>query len=232
MDIETALSHFDQIPKNHGVPIPKPKIPVITPAPKPDAKKMQVDQQPTNRKIIRDYVVKKTPVKAKSATQAVEQPAQVNDAHYDQEIQAENKMEKPIAVEVPETKPAESDSAAASNIEEDVPVNDDEIAGKIAAFEKELALVCPIYKVNVLTEEKTAAGKIFYTCISEKCNFISWGKPYHIECGRYKNPFLVEVPDSAGQLILKCPRATCQYRQALTPGAVKMVRKRIVRRKV
>jgi hypothetical protein len=153
---------------------------------------------------------------------AAEQKPQINKTHFDREI----------PVDVPDTKSNASDSAAASSIEEDVPVNDDEIAGKIAAFEKELALVCPICKTNVLEEKKTAAGKIFYSCNSAKCNFISWGKPHHIECARCKNPFLVEATDSAGVLILKCPRATCQYRQALTPGAVKMVRKRIVRRKV
>ena len=258
IDIETALSRFDQTLKNHGVPIPKAKIPVIAPAPKIDVKEIKTDQQPTNRRIIRDYVVKDAPVKNKSATPAeaatplpqgssaisgkevkkeekvekaspaVEQKAQINDEHVDQDIRVESKN----TVDSPKIKPTESDSASASNIEEDVPVNDDDIAGRIAAFEKELALVCPICKVNVLTEKKTAAGKIFYTCSSEKCNFISWGKPHHIECARCKNPFLVEITDSTGQLILKCPRATCQYRQSLTPGAVKMVRKRIVRRKV
>jgi hypothetical protein len=117
---------------------------------------------------------------------------------------------------------------------ESVPI-DDEVARKIAAFEKELALVCPICKTGILKEQSTAAGKIFYSCETEKCNFISWGRPHNIPCARCKNPFLVEVSDAAGQTILRCPRATCQHRQALNAGVgvgggVKVVRKRLVRR--
>ena len=114
---------------------------------------------------------------------------------------------------------------------EGIPV-DDEVAKKIAAFEKELALVCPICKTGILQENSTAAGKIYYACASDKCNFISWGRPHNISCARCKNPFLVEVTDAAGQTILRCPRATCQHRQALNaaPGGVKVVRKRLVRR--
>lgn len=109
--------------------------------------------------------------------------------------------------------------------------NDEEIANKIAAFEKELALVCPVCKTGILQEKTTAAGKVYYACQSKNCNFISWGKPHYISCARCKNPFLVEVTDSAGQTILRCPRATCQHRQALNPKGVKVVRKRVVRRK-
>jgi len=49
---------------------------------------------------------------------------------------------------------------------------------------------------------------------------------------------MVEVADSEGNMILKCPRATCQHRQALTAappatgGVKKVIRKRLVRRKV
>lgn len=108
---------------------------------------------------------------------------------------------------------------------------DDEIANKIAAFENELALVCPVCKTGVLQEKATAAGKVFYACESKNCNFISWGKPHNIPCARCKNPFLVEITDAAGQTILRCPRATCQHRQALKPQGVKVVRRRVVRRK-
>ncbi|HVO66876.1 MAG TPA: hypothetical protein VMT12_10370 [Syntrophales bacterium] len=110
-------------------------------------------------------------------------------------------------------------------------VQDDDIAKKIAAFEKDLALTCPICRENVLKEQPTAAGKIYYSCPSNDCNFISWGKPHLIECKRCKNPFLVEATDKSGQAILKCPRATCQHRQGLSPKRVKVVRKRLVRRK-
>lgn len=83
------------------------------------------------------------------------------------------------------------------------------IANKIAAFEKDLALTCPIFRENVLKEQSTAAGKIYYSCPSNDCNFISWGKQHLIECKRCKNPFLVEATDKSGQIIMKCPRATC-----------------------
>jgi hypothetical protein len=109
--------------------------------------------------------------------------------------------------------------------------DDDLIADKIAAFEKDLSFTCPICKTNVLMEQSTGAGKKYYTCPSGSCNFISWGKPHHVECRRCKNPFLIEVPDASGEMILKCPRATCQHRQSLNPNLVKVVRKRVVRRK-
>jgi len=35
IDLESALSRFDQTLQKHGVPLPKPKIPVIAPPPKP-----------------------------------------------------------------------------------------------------------------------------------------------------------------------------------------------------
>jgi ssDNA-binding Zn-finger/Zn-ribbon topoisomerase 1 len=108
---------------------------------------------------------------------------------------------------------------------------DDSIADQIAAFEKDLSLTCPICRESVLKEQSTATGKIYYTCPHDSCNFISWGKPHHIECGRCKNPFLIEVTDISGEAILKCPRATCQHRQNLSPQRVKVVRKRLVRRR-
>jgi hypothetical protein len=113
---------------------------------------------------------------------------------------------------------------------EDTTVSDNVIADRIAAFESNLAMKCPLCRVNTLREYTTAAGKVYYTCPSESCNFISWGKPHHTECGRCKNPFLVEVTDAAGKIILKCPRATCHHRQDLNT-ARKLVRKRLVRRR-
>ena len=114
--------------------------------------------------------------------------------------------------------------------QENTIITDDTIAEKIAAFESNLALTCPICRISTLNEQTTAAGKVYYTCPSEGCNFISWGKPHHIECRRCKNPFLVEVTDATGKTILKCPRATCQYHQDLNPTR-KLVRKRLVRRR-
>jgi hypothetical protein len=111
------------------------------------------------------------------------------------------------------------------------PTDDDAIADKIAAFEKDLSSTCPICKTNMLTEQSTVAGKKYYTCASGRCNFISWGKPHHVECSRCKNPFLIEVSEASGAMILKCPRAMCQHRQSLNPKLMKVVRKRVARRK-
>ena len=121
----------------------------------------------------------------------------------------------------------EEDASADDGDQEEGPIDDDAVADKIAAFEKDLSFTCPICKTNVLTEQSTGAGKKYYTCPSGSCNFISWGKPHHVECRRCKNPFLIEASDASGEIILKCPRATCQHRQSLNPKLVKVVRKRV-----
>jgi hypothetical protein len=266
-DISSAVSRFDQTLAMQGVPLPKPKIPVITLQPPPaSAVKKEEEPQPTNRRIFRDYVVTDTSPKPKTEPlrPAAEVPRMPEGAERRQEdavrvtaeiapqsapVDKEPPLSEASKVSTTEKKPVAVEPASAldqsarsaqeieqpQSPEKEDTVDDDEIAARVAAFEKDLALVCPICKTNVLTEKQTAAGKVFYSCTAGNCNFISWGRPHHIACPRCKNPFLVEVTDSAGQLILKCPRATCQYRQALTPAAgagVKVVRKRLVRRKV
>ena len=98
--------------------------------------------------------------------------------------------------------------------EPDTPPEDDEIEKRIAEFEGKLALQCPICKTGLVREEKTSAGKVYYKCVNTNCNFISWGRPFHIVCPRCENPFLVEVTKRDGSLFLKCPRATCAHWQA------------------
>jgi len=253
VDLETALSRFEQTLQKQGIALSKPKIPVIAP-PKPVAPSQKIEEtKPWNSKIIRDYVVSnpvKTRIeKTKATAVASPEPAVVMAPEEDVFVP---EMTRPA--EIPEASafaagrepgpqtekaPAEpplAESGEEAVLEEEI-ADDEAIAAKIAAFEKELALVCPICKVSVLKEEKTAAGKLFYSCTSAKCNFISWGRPHQIPCPRCKNPFMVEVTDSEGHLILKCPRATCHHRQALTStppagGVKKVVRKRLVRRKV
>jgi ssDNA-binding Zn-finger/Zn-ribbon topoisomerase 1 len=90
-------------------------------------------------------------------------------------------------------------------------INDDDIKKRITAFEEDLALECPICKGSKVTVEDTTAGKSYYKCSNKECNFISWGKPYHIPCPKCNNPFLIEASNKAGKTILKCPRATCRY---------------------
>lgn len=88
---------------------------------------------------------------------------------------------------------------------------DDAIERQIASFEEDLAMICPLCKTAKVQTEKTATGKIYYKCSNKDCNFISWGKPYHIVCEQCGNPFLVETTYRDGKTILKCPRSTCRY---------------------
>lgn len=262
-DLESALSRFDQTLFIHGVLPAKPKIPVITPQPKPEAPPPPPEEKKETKlsrgsRIIRDYVVteaatKATPPQKPPVSIPVKETLPPKDAvqepAIDEKIMAETaamkqkiaELEKTIAAvkekeetitekEVSQKHSELAEVAAPEKLSEGVVVDDD-VAKKIAAFEKELALVCPLCKTGVLQEKSTAAGKIFYTCEAENCNFISWGRPHNIQCVRCKNPFLVEVTDAAGQTILRCPRATCQHRQSLNPSGVKVVRKRLVRRK-
>jgi len=257
VDLETALSRFDQTLQKQGVPLPKAKIPVMTPPPKPAAvaPRKAEELKHSSSKIFRDYVVTNTSVKAKVEKPPLpdnlvfEPPVEVSpeprapapetkepEANIESSVITADR--EPEVEKVPATQPTVEAKEEQAPEEPEV-VDDDAIAAKIAAFEKELALTCPICKTNVLKEEKTAGGKLFYSCTSDKCNFISWGRPHQIACPRCKNPFMVEVADSEGNMILKCPRATCQHRQALTAaappatgGVKKVIRKRLVRRKV
>lgn len=247
---KTALSRFDQILESHGVPLPKPKIPRIAPTlSKPSSavlKKGEEKKTAPGSKIIRDYVLSPSGVMAKieksvpdnrpDSQAAAEFVAPPFEPEPSPDIYSQQKQDYTTA-------PAAPPQAAAAPAPEPLPeesepavVNDDEIAAKIADFEQKLALVCPICKTGTLKDEKTAAGKPFYSCTSNACNFISWGRPHQIACARCKNSFMVEDEDRSGQVFLKCPRATCQYRQPLTaaaaPVAKKVVRKRLVRRKV
>lgn len=104
---------------------------------------------------------------------------------------------------------AEADVAAK---EEVLDGEDDFIERRIAAFEDDLAMECPLCKKSKVQTEKTARGKSYYKCSNKTCNFISWGIPHHILCPQCNNPFLIES-NRAGQTILKCPRATCRHWQ-------------------
>jgi len=268
VDEESGLSRFDQTLQKQGVALPKPKIPVIKPPPKPAAAAGKVEEsKPASSRIIRDYVVtsavkpkaeKDAQLKEKEAVAAEARPAAPPPNEPEPEAPlTEAQIEEavlpvPIAAETAVAPPAVKDETAAeaavekeATQEEEAlpeapaaPADDEEIAARIAAFEKELALVCPLCKTGALKEQTTSAGKVFYTCTSSQCNFISWGRPHQIPCARCKNSFMVEVSDNQGQMFLKCPRATCQHRQPLAatlaaaPAKAKtLVRKRLVRRK-
>lgn len=114
-----------------------------------------------------------------------------------------------------ETKEVIDDTPDTGSDKEDLIRIDDDIEKRITAFEENLALECPICKQSQVRAEETAMRKTFYRCLAKNCNFISWGKPYHILCPQCNNPFLVETFDKDGKTILKCPRSTCRYRQNL-----------------
>ena len=92
-------------------------------------------------------------------------------------------------------------------------VGDETIESRITAFEEGLATACPLCGTGRIERKETAKSKSYYVCSNKDCVFISWGKPYHKACPRCKNPFLIESTDKAGEAILRCPRATCRYRQ-------------------
>lgn len=107
-----------------------------------------------------------------------------------------------------------SGNEEATDNEPDPDSTDDDIEKRITAFEEDLAMECPMCRRSKVKAVKTRMGKSYYKCQAKRCNFISWGKPYHILCPQCKNPFLIESSDSTGKTILKCPRATCRYWQA------------------
>ncbi len=107
----------------------------------------------------------------------------------------------------------EIEAAADAAVKEEVlDGEDDLIERRIAAFEDDLAMECPLCKKSRVEAEKTARGKSYYKCSDKTCNFISWGIPHHILCPQCNNPFLIES-NKAGKTILKCPRATCRHWQ-------------------
>ncbi len=89
---------------------------------------------------------------------------------------------------------------------------DEAIEEEINRFETDLAMQCPICKSARIIAELTTKGKEYYKCPNKSCNFVSWGKPFHNECPRCHNPFLIEAQKN-GVIVLKCPRATCNYWQ-------------------
>ncbi len=129
------------------------------------------------------------------------------------------------------------------------PGPEDLVDERVAAFEKELAMQCPVCRKSSIEVRETAKGRTYYKCADEQCMFISWGKPHHVPCPLCGNPFLVEASSGEGSIILKCPRATCRYRQEpsvshaakdykesdskpATPATEGKPRRRVVRRKV
>jgi len=90
---------------------------------------------------------------------------------------------------------------------------EDDIAAKIAAFENDLGMSCPVCKTGKIVTSTTEKGKEYFSCSNRDCRFVSWDKPYHFYCPLCKNPFLTETAATEGEKGLKCPRASCAYSQ-------------------
>jgi hypothetical protein len=103
---------------------------------------------------------------------------------------------------------------------------DDGIEKRIVSFKEDLAMQCPMCKIAKVQAKETATGKSYYKCSNKDCNFISWGKPYHIVCPQCQNPFLVETSNRGGKPILKCPRATCGYWQKIPVEITEEIQKK------
>lgn len=114
------------------------------------------------------------------------------------------------------TEPEEEDTreniATEPEKKESGKIVDDEVEKQITAFEQELGMKCPLCQTGDIMAEETAKGKKYFRCSNNKCNLISWGKPFYLTCPQCKNPFLIEA--SRGEnTVLKCPRATCHHWQ-------------------
>jgi chemotaxis protein histidine kinase CheA len=91
---------------------------------------------------------------------------------------------------------------------------EDDIAAKIAAFESDLGMSCPVCGAGKIVTSTTEKGKEYFSCSNRDCRFVSWDKPYHFFCPLCKNPFLTETTTPEGEKGLKCPRASCAYSQS------------------
>ena len=126
-------------------------------------------------------------------------------------VEQETDLSTDTEVQKPETKVDQTEEAA-STVETEYETEivsearetiraDDLIERQIAAFEQDLAMVCPVCTTGKVKAEQTAKGKLFYMCSSKNCVFVSWGKPYHIVCPQCRNPFLIESTERDGKTV-------------------------------
>jgi len=137
---------------------------------------------------------------ATEPTESTESGEQTVSVFEDDESGAKMETEAPMA----DTPQIDEPSATAA---------EHSVDEQVQAFEELLAMNCPTCEAGKVRVAVTEKGKMYYVCDSEDCNFITWGKPYHFSCLYCKNPFLVEFYTPKGVMGLKCPKATCSYRQ-------------------
>ncbi len=179
------------------------------------------------------------------ARKDIENARQKAEALAEKEAQIAEKEAQLKALEERLTREAEEKTARKADQqrkEEEQVTSEADIASRIAAFENELSMPCPVCQTGKVVTQTTEKGKSFYSCSSRDCRFVSWDKPYHFECPLCKNSFLTEFDAGSDQKGLKCPRASCAYTQpnlldprqnmaAAASEAAPRKKKRIVRRK-
>ncbi|HIJ54856.1 MAG TPA: hypothetical protein HPQ03_01895 [Deltaproteobacteria bacterium] len=131
-------------------------------------------------------------------------------------IESTDSDEQPVSASEDDGSDADTETPMADplhNDESSVTTDEDSVDEQVRAFEELLAMSCPTCEAGKVRVAVTEKGKMYYVCDNEDCNFITWGKPYHFSCLYCKNPFLVEFYTPKGVMGLKCPKATCNYRQ-------------------
>ena len=116
-------------------------------------------------------------------------------------------------LEEPETVEAEGEETIDDDDDDSEIESGPSIEEKIAAFEAELAMPCPLCSIGKIVSEVTDKGKTYFACTNPACKFVSWSKPYHFPCPLCKNPYLIETIGQDGFPGLKCPRAACLFNQ-------------------
>lgn len=93
-------------------------------------------------------------------------------------------------------------------------MDDTAVEERIAAFEDDLSLRCPVCGKAKVAVKTTPAGREYYQCTAADCAFISWGKPVHRRCPWCDNPFMIERMNRNHEIMIQCPRATCRYKES------------------
>lgn len=82
------------------------------------------------------------------------------------------------------------------------------------------AMYCPICREGQVSFKRTPSGKTLYVCTDQECEFMSWSKPHFVHCQLCDSPYLVEKTGASGAMTLRCPKAGCDFSQALGGGVV------------
>ncbi len=216
------------------LPAPKPKpaapqTPIKVDAPPTEPISDQTEAEPTELSdpgVPEDQLHEASEASAAAGEESTEAPEAMEPVLDESEAHAGDTVSPAEGAETAETdQPQQSDEGitseeeqdepAADQVDEPVEFDDEDLEKEIGAFEEELGSECPICKKGNVQPQTTTRGKLFYKCGNKSCNFISWGKPFHIQCPHCQNPFLVEGADMDGVPVLKCPRATCRYWQTV-----------------